>query len=311
MSKPESSLVIGYGSIGRRHEEVLRGLGVRTAIVSRHASDAPSPCFRSVQEGLDSFDPKYIVVANRTSEHLNTLDEIDQLGFSGICLVEKPLATHSISDSCTYGFEVSVGYVLRFHPLLQKAVEILEGHRLISIQAYVGQYLPDWRPGSDYRQCYSARRDQGGGALRDLSHELDYLSLLAGPWVKVAAKGGHLSGLEIDTDDAFGLLIELERCPIVLCQMNYLDRNLRRDCSIQYDGGSLHLDFINCQLTHNGQVERVEIHRNDMFKAMHAAAWDAERNTLCSLNEANHTLELIDAAEKSVKGDEWICRANQ
>ncbi|MBN2703866.1 MAG: Gfo/Idh/MocA family oxidoreductase [Pontiellaceae bacterium] len=305
------SLVIGYGSIGARHEAVLREMGAQTAVVSRHAVDLACPFFSSVEEALAKFEPQYVVVANRTSEHLATLRELKQHGFTGICLVEKPLFNVSVPRDIVYGFKIMVGYVLRFHPLLRKANGLLEGKRIISIHAYVGQYLPDWRPGTDYQQCYSAKKSQGGGVLRDLSHELDYIGMLAGCWKRVSALGGHFSGLEIETDDVFGLLMETERCPVALCQMNYLDRNVRRDCTIQYEGGTLFLDFVGNRLVHNGDGDAVSLERNEMFAAMHAAAWSPEAGSLCSLEEGIETVELIDAAEIAAKEGCWICRTSR
>ena len=46
-NKRLKSLIIGYGSIGRRHETVLKQLGSETAIVSRHAEVA----YRTLEEG--------------------------------------------------------------------------------------------------------------------------------------------------------------------------------------------------------------------------------------------------------------------
>ena len=303
--------MIGYGSIGRRHEEVLRGMGAETAVVSRHAKGLSCPCFLTVEEAVREFCPQYIVVANCTSEHLEALGAIDDAGFRGTCLVEKPLAENSIPADTRYSFGVRVGYVMRFHPLIQQALGMLNGKRLLSIDAYVGQYLPDWRPGTDYRKCYSASRAQGGGALRDLSHELDYVALLAGAWTRVSALGGHVSGLEIETDDIFGLLMQTQRCPVVLCQMNYLDRNVRRDCTIQYEGGTLYLDFVRSQLVHNGTVQTFALERNEMFEAMHSAAWAPDPQGLCSFEEAVQTLELIEASEKSSREGSWVCRRSR
>jgi predicted dehydrogenase len=311
MADTKRSLVIGYGSIGQRHEAVLRTLGAETAVVSRHAHDISCPCFQTVQEAINKFQPQYIVVANRTSEHLEALEQIQKTGFHGLCLVEKPLADHSISTDCDYGFEIRAGYVMRFHPLIRQAAEILEGRRLLSIDAYVGQYLPDWRPGTDYRQCYSSRKEQGGGVLRDLSHELDYIQFFAGAWQRVSALGGHISELEIDTDDMFSLLMKTQHCPAVLCQMNYLDRNVRRDCTIQYEGGTLHLDFVGKELIHNGTGQAMELERNAMFEAMHAAAWLPGAPGVCSFEEAVQTLELIEAAERSAGESCWVCRKSR
>lgn len=305
------SLVVGYGSIGRRHEAVLRTLGAETAVVSGHATDLACPCFSTIHEAINSFLPQYIVVANRTSEHLDTLDQIESTGFGGTCLVEKPLSDHPVSTETSYGFKIYVGYVMRLHPLIKQALELTKGKRLLSIDAYVGQYLPDWRPGTDYRQCYSASKAQGGGVLRDLSHELDYLMLLSGPWQQVAALGGHVSKLEIDTDDVFALLMKTKNCPVVLCQMNYLDRNVRRDCTIQYEDGTLHLDFVGNRLVHNGVIHKVEVERNELFEAMHSAAWTPDAQGLCTFEGAVQTLELIEAAEQSSTEGNWICSISQ
>ncbi len=307
----KKSLVIGYGSIGRRHEAVLKKMGAETAIVSKHAVDLPFPIYSTVRRAIEEFSPDYIVVSNRTSEHMETLEEIQTAGFSGTCLVEKPLSEKPVVQEYGNGFDTYVGYVMRFHPLIRQAASILEGKRLLSIQSYVGQYLPDWRPGTDYRECYSASKEQGGGVIRDLSHELDYIALLAGIWKRVSALGGHLSDLEIESDDLYGLLMEMDNCPVVLCQMNYLDRSLRRDCTIQYESGTIHLDFIGNQLVHNGATEKFELERNEMIEAMHAAAWALNSQEMCSLDEAMQTLELIEAAEKSSREGCWVCRTIQ
>ena len=300
-------LIIGYGSIGQRHEAVLKQLGVETAIVSRHAEGA---C-RTLEVGMEQFQPDYVVVANRTSEHLEALDRLEAAGFGGSCLVEKPLSGKHLNSFTKYSFSIRVGYVLRFHPLFVAAAEALQGQCIYSVQAYAGQYLPDWRPDTDYRDSYSSRKEQGGGVLRDLSHELDYLQALAGPWRRVAALGGHLSKLEITSDDVFGLLFETENCPVISCQVNYLDRNLRRDCTIQYEGGTLYLDFIGNRLIHNGNEQRFQLQRNDLFSDMHASALSDQSKQGCSFDDAAGTVKLIEAAERSSIEHTWVCRKNQ
>jgi len=307
-TNPGKCLVVGYGSIGRRHEEVLSALGAETAVVSGYAAEIARPCYSTLGEGIGRFNPRYVVVANRTSEHMETLTQLEKSGFRGLCLVEKPLARHVPPDDVSFSFTLRVGYVLRFHPLIRKAKELLTGKRLLSIDVYAGQYLPDWRPETDYRRCYSAIREQGGGVLRDLSHELDYISLLAGGWRRVAALGGHVSGLEINTEDVCGLLMEMQHCPTVLCQLNYLDRNIRRDCTVQYDGGTLHFDLITNRLIHNGIVHEEVSERNDLFKAMHTAAMMPGLSGLCSFEEAVQIMNLIQSAETAMDKGCWVCK---
>ncbi len=299
-------LVVGFGSIGRRHFDVLRDMGLETAIVSQHAEDGAVSIYRTLSDAMQDFTPEYVVIANPTSEHWETMQELQACGFSGQCLVEKPLASEVVSANVEFGFSVKVGYVLRFHPLIQQARSILSGQRLVSIQSYVGQYLPDWRPGSDYRASYSARKERGGGALRDLSHEFDYLMWFAGCWKRVAALGGRFSSLEINSDDTYCLLLETERCPAVACQVNYLDRNTRRNCEIQYDGGSIELDLIAGRIVKNGEMDEVKLERNDIFRKMHEVGLGTEDDESCTYREAIHTLTLINAAEKASDEGEWI-----
>ena len=61
-------LVIGYGSIGMRHTAVLKELGCQTAVMSRRSIDF-YPSYTSLPEAIDGFQPEYVVVATRTSEH--------------------------------------------------------------------------------------------------------------------------------------------------------------------------------------------------------------------------------------------------
>jgi predicted dehydrogenase len=104
-----------------------------------------------------------------------------------------------------------VGYNLRFHLPLQELKQcVREGRigKLLSIRAEVGQYLPEWRPGTDYRASVSARRDLGGGAVLELSHELDYVLWLAGEATSVTAQAGRLSDLEIDVEDTADIILK-------------------------------------------------------------------------------------------------------
>jgi len=312
--RPKRCLIVGFGSIGQRHLDVLDGLGHSTAVVSRHVKGnlLPYPCYSTIEDAMESFNPEYVVICNRTFEHGKTLQSLETLGYSGQCIVEKPVFATTAELPGKLSFDAYVGYQLRFHSLIRQAKEILAGKRLLSIEAYVGQYLPTWRPGTDYRECYSASRQQGGGVLRDLSHELDYIQHLGGVWNKVCAMGGHYSDLEIDSDDQLLLLIELESCPCVSCNMNYLDRTPRRFCSIQYEGGSLWLDFILGRIEHNNWQIVEPQHRNEMFANMHYSLLEdtAEKANLCTLHQARDTLALIEAAEQSLRERKFICRSN-
>jgi predicted dehydrogenase len=199
-------LVIGYGSIGSRHARLLAALGCNVAVLSRRPIQFPK-LFRDLVVALESHIPDYVVIANSTGEHFETLYELAKVKYNGTVIVEKPIFEQNKEISNLPFRGLFVAYNLRFHPIILRVKSLLQRRRIFSVQGYVGKYLPDWRPSTDYRLSYSAKATLGGGALRDLSHELDYLTWILGGWNRVAALGGRLSSLEIDSDDVYALLI--------------------------------------------------------------------------------------------------------
>jgi predicted dehydrogenase len=301
------SLVIGYGSIGARHARLLEAMGNDVAVVSARDIDALKP-YRTLEEGWEAHRPSYVVVANQTDRHHDTLARLAAVGYTGTVLVEKPMFDR-VRPVPEHRFsEVRIAYNLRFHPVLQRLRNLLEGQRVISVHAYVGQYLPDWRPGTDYRHCYSARADQGGGALLDLSHDLDYLSWMTGAWRRVTAIGGRLGQLEITSDDTFALLLETERCPVLSVQLNYLDRLGRRRIVVNTDDHSYEADLIRQILFVDREEMTFQVERDTTYRAMHTAMLSGHAASACSLQEGMATLQLVEAARTAARNHDWIER---
>ncbi|USU14100.1 hypothetical protein NF701_17800 (plasmid) [Sphingomonadaceae bacterium OTU29THOMA1] len=265
--------------------------------------------FRHVLEDALDDDPEtYVVVANETARHRDTVEQLIAAGFRGTVLVEKPIFDMAgpVPD---HGFQrLSVAYNLRFHPVLQRLRAVLAEDTVISASIYVGQYLPDWRPGTDYRDSYSAHRSAGGGALRDLSHDLDYGTWLFGGWTRVAALGGHLSALEIDSDDVFALLMATQECPVVTVQLSYLDRMPRRRIVVNAQRQTIEADLIAGTLTINGEREEFTMDRDTTYRAMHDALLGARDEDACDALSAMDTLKLVEAAEQAASGGCWVSR---
>lgn len=297
--------MIGHGSIGARHVRLLRQRGCRTAVVSRRSIEA-TPTYGSLDEALDKARPNYVVIANETGQHMPTLTALSEAGYDGTLVVEKPLAAESCILPPHRFAAAFVGYQLRFHPVLQALRARLAGEEVIAAQAYVGQYLPDWRPGSDYRTGYSAQAELGGGALRDLSHELDYLGWLFGPWRRLAALGGRLGGLEIQSDDCWAVLIAFADCPLATLQLNYLDRVGRRELVIVTKLHTYRADLISGLLDCDGKIESFEVTRDRLLLAEHEAALSGDSSVLCSLAEGLTVVETVEAIEQAAETGGWI-----
>ena len=302
------ALVLGYGSIGERHARLLVEMKCSVAVVSRRSIDF-APHYSELSHALTDWQPEYVVVADRTSEHRQALETLVKHGFQGRVLIEKPLFDH-LSALPRHNFSLAaVAYNLRCHPLLTKLKSLLnDGDQSVTATIYVGSYLPDWRPSTDYRQSYSAKREQGGGVLRDLSHELDYVLWLFGSWQRLTALGGHFSHLEIDSDDSYTLLMETRRCPLISIHMNYLDRVPRREILVNTDRYTVRVDLVKDTMLIDGVQESLCVAEGDTYRAEHQAMLTGNAEGLCTLEDAMETLVTIEAAECAAASHAWITR---
>ena len=300
-----AALIVGYGSIGRRHARVLRELGCVVGIVSRRAID-DGPRFSTLEDAFAAKQLDYVIVATETSAHGDAVESLLKIDHRGRLLIEKPLGAMPKAIFSAPLMLAAVGYNLRFHPALAALAGMVAHEQIVSMEAYCGQYLPDWRPGTDYRQSYSADPSRGGGVLRDLSHELDYLMWLGGTWRRVAGIGGHLSSLEIKSDDCWSLTLQLERCPAVSVQLNYLDRPGRRSLVVNTTAHTFALDFMRNVLTCDGAEQVFPLQADDTYKSLHRAVLANDASRLCSLADGERVMRLIAASERAAAEGCWI-----
>lgn len=300
------SIVVGQGSIGLRHAEVLRSLGHHVTSVSRR----PGFDHVSLADALAALDPAadvpYVVIATETEHHLVSLDDVESAGFVGPLLIEKPLF-HRASPRPPRD-RTFVGYNLRFHPGLASVREFCRDAAPISVQIHAGQDIRTWRPGRDIQNTASAT-PRSGGVLRDLSHELDYILWILGPWRRVAAIGGVRTSLGLASDDVFHVMLEMESGVIVSLELNYLDAPARRTIHATSESGSLHADLIEGTVLDRGTTSHLHVERNDTYRLMHQAIiHNPTDDRLCSMDQGVRVVELIDAIERANADRAWIDR---
>lgn len=250
-------LVVGLGSIGRRHARNWAALRLGPLAVCRQVGGPlPEPLgveiteYHNLDQALDGAAPDVVLVTNPTSLHLATACRA--LSAGAHVFVEKPLGSDlgSVADVLEMARQrdrvLMVGYNLRFHPLLARLKSlVVRGAigRVLSARADVGEYLPDWHPWEDYRGGYSGRRDLGGGAVLTFSHELDALCWLVGMPRRVTAMAGRLGALEIDTEDVAEILLEFEGGAIGSIHVDYVRRAAARRLELVGEHGVLRWDY--------------------------------------------------------------------
>lgn len=300
-----SLLIIGHGSIGARHGRLAAALGANVAYVT-HRRSAPFPHFASIEQALAQTKAAHIVVANATGRHGETLHALAHAGFTGRVLVEKPLCGTLEEIPTTLPFHVRIAYNLRFHPLVQALRTAIATRPIFSAHFYAGQYLAQWRPDADYRASYSARRHEGGGVLRDLSHEIDLALWLCGHAHSITAVGGHFSPLEIDSDDVYSILSTHERCPAVAISINYLDRVPKRVMTFNARDLTASVDLVAGTLTLNDEVSICAVERDVTYREQLKAFFADDRSTMCDLDGGYEVMRVIAAAETAAANRRWI-----
>lgn len=312
------ALIVGAGSIGKRHEQNLKTLGVHDIIFLHHGiGKNQAPHFWSLRQAL-KVKPDIAIIANPSSLHIPIALALARAGVH--LLIEKPLS-HNLNNIKKLMVEVKkhklvamVGYNFRFHPQVKKIKELLAIKAIGKIsmaRIVVGQYLPDWHPGEDYRKSYAGRKALGGGPLLTLSHEIDYANWWFGQPKKIWAQASKQSSLEIDTEDIDELLVEYQEGALASIHLDYLARPPVRNTVIWGSEGIITWDYftneikvynISCQkwtTYHDTSFERNLMFQNEM-KVFIAAAKNHQPATI-TLTDGLMALKVALAADRSNK----------
>lgn len=212
MDKKMKIAFCGLGSIGSRHlRNLVQVLGQRgyTAEIDwiQHTTGKVPAGFENIightyrYDGELPADFDVIFITNPTYRHRETIETMQW--HTRALFIEKPLFAFpgeklgEVNPGCLY----YVACPVRYKRVIQYIKETVNREDVLAASAVCSSYLPEWRPGTDYRKGYSAIQGQGGGVSLDLIHELDYLSYLLGDIREIYNIRGKISPLEIDSDD--------------------------------------------------------------------------------------------------------------
>lgn len=270
---------VGIGSIARRHIKNLilicssRKIELQIDAI-RHSSsrltsvdDFFSNIYYSSCEAPNDYD--VVFITNPTEFHLQSL--IDYENKAKNFFIEKPLST--ISQLCKVEQlklkNHSVYYVacpLRYNAVIQYIWQNINLNNIISVRSISSSYLPDWRPGIDYRDTYSAHYHLGGGVSIDLVHEWDYITALFGMPLEVHYMHGKLSDLEIDSDD-YAIYLARYTDKVIELHLDYFGRKTIREIVLITSEDTIVGDIANNKITFLKTGQVIDFHEDrDSFQ---------------------------------------------
>jgi predicted dehydrogenase len=249
------ALVVGYGSIGKRHIENLSKLkNMEIIVCTKRKSDKflkQKNCkiFSSIHDCIEE-KPTFGIITNETRFHIKFAIILANSGIH--MLIEKPLSDNLRNTEKllkivqTKKLVLLIGSNLRFHPsiILMKNM-ILKGTlgKIISIHVENGSFLPNWHPNENYQINYSARNDLGGGVVLTCIHEIDYLYWFFGYVSNVYSITGRYSDLNINADDLSAIILKFKNKVIAEVHLDYFQQPSVRGCKIIGTKGTLLWDM--------------------------------------------------------------------
>jgi predicted dehydrogenase len=232
------AIIIGGGSIGKRHSSNLTDLGIKTRIVD---IDEINNIDNILQE---SFDMGFVCSPN--IKHIEHCAKLAQYGIPIFC--EKPFYSSNdgveelLSIVKEKNLTTMVGCNLRF---TDEVKSIDPNSKYINV--YFGYNLKKWRPQTNHLKSYSANKHLGGGVLLDVIHELDYLYFKFGSVKDISYIKNKLTNITNDTEDLVIGRIEFETGTIADFQLNYLSDEYQRYFDVLKDDSlyRVHLNINN------------------------------------------------------------------
>lgn len=249
-------LVVGCGSIGKRHIKNLISMGYKDVVgcdadqerLNQIKTELGAKISNDYSKSLKDTDAVLVCTPN----HLHTRFAVEALKEGKHVFIEKPMS-HELKGldeikrlSKEKNLVVQIGCNLRHHSLLKQTKKQLETNKIGKIKEVrieFGSYFPSWRPGQDHLKNFGSHKSMGGGIILDDIHEIDYAIWLFGEIKNISCKAQKLGDVTIDTEDTADLEMETKTGTKIRMHMDYLQKEPKRVFKITGEKGTIQGDL--------------------------------------------------------------------
>ncbi|MES2590609.1 MAG: Gfo/Idh/MocA family oxidoreductase [Bacteroidota bacterium] len=247
-------LIIGLGSIAKKHINALKRIYTDVTIFALRSGDTPERVEGVINISSVNDCPAidFIIISNPTAFHAEAIKQVVHL--KKPLFIEKPpfhtlehtndiLAMISENEIITY-----TAFNLRFLDCLIYLKKNIDLNKVQEVNVYCGSFLPNWRSNTDYKKNYSANVSMGGGAHLDLIHELDYVLWIFGKPLEVKSTFRSNSKIGIDAVDYANYMLIYGGFAVNII-LNYYRQDTKRTCEIVMDDDTWNANLITNTIT--------------------------------------------------------------
>jgi predicted dehydrogenase len=294
-------LIIGYGSIGKRHAKILSKFNDISRIYVLTKQTCKKFYKIKTLSEIKKINPDYFIIASRTSDHLKHLSYLEKNFKRKVILVEKPIF-EKFKRLRIHHNKVFIGYNLRYHPLINFIKDFVKNKKIFSININCQSYLPNWRKNMTYSESNSAKKKYGGGVLLELSHEIDYLQWIFKKITNLNyAIVKKLSNLKIDTEDYASIIGKTLEANFYM-NLNFFSFHTQRQINISGNSFSLKGDLIKNTIQifekNKKKIKTFKIDENYTYRTQHRALLNDNYSKSCTYNEGLQLISIIDKIRK-------------
>lgn len=324
--KPEKILLIGLGAIAKKHLLNIKKLLPFSIVGVLHHSIKKQTKNKNIDHNFYNlsdainFNPNAAIICSPANTHIDFAVKLAKKKVN--LFIEKPLSINLnkvnklIDITNNAKLNIMLGYNLKFMSSYIKLKSLLK-KKIIGdiylVNAEVGQYLPEWRKEVKYYDSVSAKKEFGGGALLELSHEINYIYNLFGMPSSVYACGGTYNFKDIDVEDLVTMTMQYEKKNIIVnINLDFIQRVPSRQCKFIGSKGTIIWNLL------KNEIEIFKIKTNKWKIIEHSPIVDIyasyfneikyfinliskPKKNISDLSEGIDTIKIIQCSKKSIK----------
>ena len=296
-------LIVGLGSIGKRHLENLLSTTNSQIIIFSKQTKLNFTKNKKIKV-FDTLDkcllekPDVGFITNETVHHIPIAIKLAKVGLD--LFIEKPLS-NKISNVKTFSKIIKtkklitlVGCNLRFHRCINEIKNLIDQKvigDIISVKVECGTYLPDWHPNEDYSKSYASRDDLGGGVVLTCIHELDYLYWFFGETQEVFSMTGKYSNLKITASDLSAIILKFKNNIIAEVHLDYFQKPEARSCKLIGTKGTITWDSL------SNEVKIYDFKKSKWKSKLKIKKYD--KNEMY-VKELEHFIQCVNKKKKTI-----------